>query len=377
MELKRMKAAIVGCGVISEVYMNFFRDRGRMIELVACADLDEARMHRSAEAYGLRAMPFEEILADPEIEIIINLTNPAAHYPLTKKALLSGKHVFTEKTIAVTVEEGIELCEISREKGVRLGSAPDTFLGGGLQTARYAIESGLIGKPLSFVASVSRDNGIFGEMLPHLCRPGGGVIFDIGCYYLTALASMFGPVEKISAFAGINEPERTNMRMTSPNFGKPYTVEVENVIAAVLQFQNGVRGTFHMNSDSILDEEARLKIYGTEGILSAGDPNLFGSPVTVKKMLGEEIRFPFTHGYTVQSRGIGATEMAWAIRSGRPHRASMELACHVLEVAHGIEESARSGEVYRTRTAFAVPAALPAGYLDNGMWGPTEESALI
>ena len=372
-----MKAAIVGCGDISRQYIETFQSRLKGVELVACANRSEARLLATAQKYNLRPMAYEDILRDPEIEMIINLTTPNAHYSITKQALLHGKHVYSEKTLTVSLEEAMELCEIAREKGVRLGCAPDTFLGGGLQTARHIIDAGLIGKPLSFVASISRDYGLFGQRLTHLNKTGGGILHDMGCYYLTALVSILGPVRRISAFTATNEPERVNMRMTSPEFGKPYTVDVENVAAISMEFENGVLGVFHLLSDAIIDETRHLEIYGTDGILELGDPNQFGSPITLHRACSAPFQFPFSHGFTAPSRGIGAAEMAWAIRANRPHRASMEMACHVLEIVTGALESARSGQIYRMRTTCSAPAPLPVGFIDCGDWGSTEESALV
>ena len=168
-----------------------------------------------------------------------------------------------------------------------------------------------------------------------------------------------------------------NTRIGAPEFEKEYDIEVPNVISATLQFENGVLGTLHMNSDCIEDEEVGLKIYGTEGILTMGDPNLFGAPVYLHKPLNDPIQFPFTHGYQENSRGIGAAEMAWAILAGREHRASKEMAYHVFEIMHGIMLSASSGINYKLKSTFLIPEALPAGYRSVGDWSRKEESALI
>ena len=248
MSIEKMKVAVVGCGSISSVYLDSIRKHFSILDVVACTDLDLARRDACAEKYGIRGLTFDEILADPEIEMVINLTTPAAHYPITKQALLAGKHVFSEKMIAVTLEEGKELCALADEKGLRLGVAPDTFLGGAIQTARYVMETGLIGEPLSFVASLNRDYGIFGELLPHLRMKGAGIAFDMGGYYLTALANFFGPAESVAAFSRCYNPERVDRRVTNRTFGEPYTLETENVVTASLRYKNGVLGTFHMNS---------------------------------------------------------------------------------------------------------------------------------
>ena len=376
--MERIKTAIIGCGSISNIYMESFTNgKFSIIELVACSDLDEARMVQSAERFCIRAMTLEEILADASIELVINLTTPAAHYPINKRALLAGKHVFSEKMIAVELEEGRELVRLADEKGLHLGVAPDTFLGASIQTAKYIVEHGLIGSPVSCRASVSRNYGIYGEFLPHLYKKGAGIGFDMGGYYLTALAAILGPVERVSAFTRVNRKERVNTRVGAPLFGQAYALEEPNVIAAALQYESGVLGTLHLNSDSILDERTSLEIYGTDGILIMGDPNQFGSQVYLQKVNSAPVAFPLTHGFAENSRGLGAAEMAWSIRAGRNHRASKEMAMHVFETMHGIMISANSGQNYEMTTRFETPAALPEGFIGDGGWTSKEESSLI
>lgn len=196
--IKKVRTAVIGCGVISDAYMQNLKSRFSSIELVACSDLDTVRMKEKAQVYNILPLSTDEILTDPQIELVINLTNPSAHYPITKKALEAGKHVYSEKMLAVTYEQGKELLMLAEQKGLSLGVAPDTFLGSQIQTARYIVEHGLIGKPLSYTVSLSRDFGIFAELLPHLRKPGGDLVMDTGCYYLTALASILGPAQSIA-----------------------------------------------------------------------------------------------------------------------------------------------------------------------------------
>ena len=252
-----------------------------------------------------------------------------------------------------------------------------TFFGASVQTVKYIVDKGLIGKPLSCRASISRDYGIYAEFLTHLAKKGAGIGFDMGGYYLTALAAILGPVRSVAAFTATNDPDRVNTRIGAPGFGQAYDVQVPNVISATMQYANGVLGTLHMNSDCIEDEETCLKIYGTEGILTMGDPNQFGAPVYLQKPLCEPVEFPFTHGYQENSRGLGAAEMAWSILAGRDHRASKEMAYHVFETMHGIMTSAETGSFCQLQSAFQTPAALPAGYRSVGDWSRKEESALI
>jgi len=285
--------------------------------------------------------------------------------------------VFSEKMIAVELEEGRELVALANEKGLRLGVAPDTFLGASAQTAKYIVDKGLIGRPVSCRASVSRNYGIYGEFLPHLYKKGAGIGFDMGGYYLTALAAILGPIKQISAFAEISGRSRKNTRVGAPMFEQEYDLEVPNVIAAAMQYESGVLGTLHMNSDSIIDERANLEIYGTDGILIMGDPNQFGTPVYLQKTNSQPVAFPLTHGFAENSRGLGAAEMAWSIRAGRNHRASKEMAQHVFETMHGIMISAEKKEAYSLESRFEIPASLPEGYIGDGAWTRKEESALI
>lgn len=376
--MRKIKTAVVGCGSISDIYMtNLTTGKFTSMELVACSDLMVDRMNASAQKFGVKPMSLDEICADKDIELVICLTTPAAHYPIIKQSLLAGKHVFSEKMIAVDLEQGEELVRLANEKGLHLGVAPDTFLGASVQTAKYIVEHGLIGKPLSCRASISRDYGIYGEFLTHLAKKGAGIGFDMGGYYLTALAAILGPVKSLAAFTNTNEPHRVNTRIGAPGFGQEYDIQVPNVITATLQYESGIIGTLHMNSDCIEDEETCLKIYGTEGILTMGDPNQFGAPVYLQKPLCDPVEFPFTHGYQENSRGLGAAELAWSIQAGRDHRASKEMAYHVFETMHGIMRSAESGTFYQLQSTFTTPAALPAGYRSVGDWSRKEESALI
>ena len=237
--------------------------------------------------------------------------------------------------------------------------------------------SGLIGKPVSAHAAISRNYGIYGEFLTHLCKRGGGIGFDMGGYYLTALASILGPVKNVAAFTAINDPHRVNTRIGAPNYGKEYDLEDAKVITATMQYENGVLGTLHMNSDCILDETYSLVIYGTEGILYMGNPNEFGNPVYIQKTLSSKVEFPLTHGYAENSRGVGAAEMAWSIVKGRKNRASKEMAFHVFELMHSIMKSAETGTVITLESTFETPKALPAGMIPDCPWGHPEEAALI
>lgn len=377
MHIEPIRAAVIGCGAISDAYLGNLTKRFTCIHAVACADLDTNRAQTQAERYGITARATDAILDDPNIDMIVNLTPPAAHYSVIKQALEHGKHVFTEKMLAVKLEEGRELVQLANERNLRLGVAPDMFLTGGIQTSRYIVDHGLIGDICSANVSVNRNYGIFGDILPFLDRPGGSMPFDYGCYHMTALASIMGPATRVSAFTTTHAPSRTRMRVTSPLFGERVELTEPDVVTAVVEYASGALATINFTGCSNVDEDPILDIYGSEGILRMGDPNVAGATVRLKKPLQEEIVFPFTHGFLDESRGVGAAEMAWSIKAGRPHRASKEMGFHVFELIHGMMISATSGHPYKMTSTFERPTALPSGYVPRGFWGPTEESALV
>ncbi|MBQ7624599.1 MAG: gfo/Idh/MocA family oxidoreductase, partial [Clostridia bacterium] len=245
--------------------------------------------------------------------------------------------------------------------------------------ARYIIDKGIIGKPLTFTASISRDYGVYGEILPHLRKRGGGILFDMGGYSLTAVANLFGPVREVAAFTATNEPVRKTARLDNDHkyFGEEYTIEVSNTVVAALKYDCGVLGTLHLNSDCLYTETAGITVYGTEGILYMADPDNFGGEVAVRKLKTDApFVFPATHGYDKESRGIGAAEMAWSIIQNRPQRADPYMALNVFETAHAIETSSDEKRVVALESTFERPAELPSGYIGKGFWGPTPESAL-
>lgn len=371
-----MKVGIVGCGVISDVYLQSIEKNFNILEVTACSDLDTAKMERTAAEYGLKAMAYEDMIHDPEIEIILNLTSPAAHFALSKAAMDAGKHVYSEKTMAVSFEDGKKLCKIARKNHVRFGSAPDTFLGGGIQTARYVLDKNMIGAVQSGTISLSRDYGVFGENLPHLFTKGGSILYDMSVYYFTAACFLLGNVKRIFAFGQKSEDTHEITRVDSAFYGKTVDVECENIIGGLLEFEGGQIVTAHFNSASIVNETFRMEFFGDKGIMRMGDPNSFGGEIELVKTQSAPVKFPFTHGFTRQSRGMGAAEMAWAIKAGRPHRSSMEMALHVLEVVTGLFESMKTGMPYGMTTKFDRPEILPEGFIGEGFWAPNEETAL-
>jgi predicted dehydrogenase len=352
---------VIGCGNISGIYFKngkLFRN----LDVVACADLDLDRARAKAEEYEIpKACTVEELLADPAIEVVINLTVPKAHAPVCLAALEAGKHVYVEKPLAIHREEGRKVLEVARAKGLRVGCAPDTFLGGGLQTCRKLIDDGWIGQPVAATAfmlcpgheSWHPDPAFYYEV-------GGGPMFDMGPYYLTALVSLLGPVQRLTASARITYPERT---ITSkPKYGQKVTVETPTHIAGVMDFASGAVATLVTSFDVWCGEVPRIEIYGTQGSLSVPDPNTFGGPVRVRRMGAKEwSEVPLTHGFAENSRGIGVADMAAAIQSDRPHRASGDLAYHVLDLMQGFLDASEQGKHYTPVSTVERPAPLPLG----------------
>jgi predicted dehydrogenase len=356
-----VKAGIVGCGTISGVYFQAGQ-KFSAFDIVVCADIVPERAEaRAAEFQIPRVCTVEELLADPDIDIVINLTIPAAHGEVGLAALEARKSVYNEKPLAVTREEGRRMVELARTKGVRVGGAPDTFLGGGIQTCRKLIDDGWIGEPVAATAFMLGHGHESWHPNPDFYyQPGGGPMFDMGPYYLTALTALIGPVRRVTGSTRITFPERT---ITSqPKYGTKIKVTVPTHVVGVLDFESGAIGTIITSFDVWAHELPRIEIYGTEGSLSVPDPNGFGGPVRLRRAgTPEWSAMPLTHGYTEQNRGLGVADMACALRSGRPHRASGDLTYHVLDVMHAIHDASREGRHIMLSSTCNRPAPLPLG----------------
>lgn len=389
-EIKKVKTAVVGCGMISTIYLKNMINLFSIIDVVAVCDLNEANARKQAELFHVpNVLTLDEVCASEEIEMVVNLTGPAAHYKVIKQLLEAGKHVFTEKLLCFDVEQGKELVAIANEKNLYLGVAPDTFLGAGLQTARKVIDSGLIGKPTSCIAAINRNQALNSEGYPYIRYTGGSFPYDIGVYYMTALLSLLGPVKKIAGFAA-PAPTHEGRMFWNGNYGESWDLTGNNIQAGSLLFENGVLGSIHFDGTSIDEEHHHIAIYGTEGILYLGDPNCFNGYVKLVRSGSEPALIPFTHGYKGSPhfgepegfsagghRGVGAAEMAWSIRLGRPHRASKELGMHTLEVLAGLDVASQEEKVYNMTTTFQQPRALPTGYYTMEMNGHLRADAEI
>ncbi len=378
--MKRFNVGLVGTGVISDIYLKTCQNFD-ILDVIACGSLDLEESKAKAEKYQIpRVCSPQEIIDDPDIECVLNLTIPAAHAEISLAALNAGKHVYTEKPFATNIEDGKKILALAKSKGLYVGNAPDTFLGGRIQTCRKMIDQELVGDPIG-VSAFAATHGVdmYHPNPDFYYQKGGGPLLDLGPYYLTAMVALLGPIKKTSAFAKRTFEER--MIGSKPRRGEKMKVEVDTYIVGSLEFENGVLGTMMKSFDVWDNQLPRLEIYGTEGTISivdpdpTGGPNEFGGKVYYKTR--ETARWTYrpreqglenwdlaenTHGYNEDSRGLGLADMAYAVREKRSHRASGEMACHVLEVMLGMLESAESGEVYTVKSTCSIPEPLPQDF---------------
>ena len=377
---RKIKTAVVGCGMISNIYIKNLKNLFSIIDLVAVGNRSRAAAEEKAGTYGIdRVMTIDEIAASDEIELVVNLTPAYAHYDIIKKMLLSGKHVWTEKTMTATLDEARELVRIAEEKGLYLGVAPDTVLGAGLQTARRAIETDMIGTISSGIAVINRNQPLNSEYYTFLRGEGGSLPYDVGVYYIGALLSLLGPVKAIRAF-GAPAPLHTPEFMYTNAEEKPWQIPGSNVISASLQFECGALVSVLFDGNTVNAPQHNITLFGSRGILKVGDPNTFDGSVSLVYADQPECTLPFTHGYngvnTIEEspfdfyghRGVGVAEMAYAIRAGRPNRCSKEYGLHCLEVLAGMEESAATGKTIEPASRFEMKPLAP-GYFSSFMGG--------
>ena len=358
---RKTRIGIIGCGNISSTYFkapHLFD----ILQVVACADIDQERARRQAERFGVpNVYTVEELLADPEIEIVVNLTVPNAHAEIALQAIAAGKAVYGEKPLATLRADGHAILEAAHAKQVRVGNAPDTFLGAGFQTCIQLINEGQIGTPVAATAFKLNHGMEHWHPDPHFFyQPGAGPMFDIGPYYLTALIAMMGPIRRVTASMQTTFSER--IVTSEPKYGSKIPVTTPTHIAGIMEFASGAIGTILTSFDVWHQRLPFIEIYGTEGTLSTPDPNRFDGPVFIRRANDEAWReVPLTHGYTTNARGLGIADMAYAMRSGRQHRASGEMAYHVLDSIESFMQSATEGRHITLTSTCSRPEALQAG----------------
>lgn len=365
---EKVKVGIIGCGNIFPQYIKGCRQFD-ILDVVACADIDVERARARATEFNIdRGCIVEELLADPAIEFVINLTIPQAHAQVSRAILDAGKHVYGEKPLALNRDEGSSILKLAQEKSLLVGCAPDTFLGGGIQTCRKLIDEGAIGRPVAATAFMC----IHGHESWHpnpdfYYKAGGGPMFDMGPYYLTALVNLLGPVRRVSASTRISFPARQKKRQDGSV--ARIDVEVPTHIAGNMDFASGAIGNIITSFDTWQHHLPIIEIYGSDGSLSVPDPNTFGGKVHLNRAgsnTWEEI--PLSHSDGV-GRGIGVADMAYALRFGRAYRASGQLAYHVLDLMQSFHESSDQDKHILIESACAQPDPLPVGL----QWGRLDQ----
>ena len=356
-----LRAGVIGCGNISNTYFQHTKPYSDFVKLVACADIDVARAQAKAKEHGLeKGCSVEELLADPAIDIILNLTVPGAHAAVNLQALKAGKHAYCEKPFALTYKEGLKTLREAQKRKLRLGCAPDTVLGGGIQTCRKLIDDGAIGRPIAATANMLCPGHERWHPNPDFYyQPGGGPLFDMGPYYLSALVTMLGPIRSVAASAKTTYKER--LITSQPLLGKKIKVRTPTHLAGLVEFVRGAVATVTMSFDIWANHAPLLEIYGTEGSLQCPDPNNFNGNVMLwTKTKPEWTPIPLTHN-SETGRGLGLADMADAIRRRREPRASGELGLHIVKAMESFHISAQTSREVVLKSKCRQPAALPAG----------------
>lgn len=354
-----VRVGLIGCGTISDIYLTNGTRRFAGYDIVAVADLMLDRAQEKAEAYGIpRVLTPDDLIADPDIDVVLNLTIPEAHYQINRAALEGGKAVYCEKPLAVDPAEGRALVALAAERDLPLGGAPDTFLGAGIQTCRRLLDEGAIGAPVGAAACFASHGNEHWHPNPDFSyRHGGGPQFNLGPYYLTALVSLLGPVSRIASNARISFPTRTIS--SQPRAGETITVQTPTFLNAVLDFAAGPVGSFTATYDVWATERPKIEIYGSEGTLSVPDPNTFGGPVRIYRhatRAWEEV--PLDPGFADNSRGLGLADFANAVRSGESPRAGGMMMNHVLELMDAMEASSEIGQHVSLESTLIRPEPL-------------------
>lgn len=369
---------IMGAGVISVAYLEFAR-LFRGLEVVAVADIVPELAQKRAVDFRIRAMSPEALLASEDVDIVVNLTPPLAHGQVTTDALSAGKHVHSEKPLAVTLEDALRIKTLAEARGLRVTSAPDTFLGGAHQQVRRLVDEGAIGRVTSGTCHVmSRGMEHWHPNPAFFFQPGAGPVLDVGPYYITELVQLLGPVRRVSAFANMARPERL-VTAEGPHKGTTIAVGTPTTIHGLLEFRSGAIATLGASWDVAAHGHHNIELYGTEGTLFVPDPNFFGGRIVIADCAGERRDVPaWAHPLgkpnnnleaspRANYRSAGLADLAAALESGRPARCGLDLAVHAVEVMTGLLRAAETAEVVTLTTTCERPAPL----------GPEEAQALM
>jgi len=358
----RVRVGIIGCGNILGAYVRGCR-AFPILDVDACADILPEKAQAAAAEHGIpRALSVEALLADETLDVIINLTIPAAHADVSLAILDSGHHLYSEKPLAIKREDGRAIIHAATEKKLRVGCAPDTFLGGGLQTCRKLLDDGWIGQPVGATAfMMSRGPESWHPNPGFFYEAGAGPLFDMAPYYLTALIHLLGPVQRVAGATRITFPER--IATSEARFGQRLPVSVPTHSTALLDFSAGPVASLITSFDVWRSTLPRIELYGSDGTIIVPDPNTFGGPVRLWRAGDDEWReVPLTHSDAVR-RGVGLADLAYALASGRLHRANGQMAFHVLDIMQAVEESSNAGRHIQIESTCLQPQALPLGLL--------------
>ncbi|MGB1415080.1 MAG: Gfo/Idh/MocA family protein [Paracoccaceae bacterium] len=377
---KPFRIGLIGTGRISDIYIQNC-SKFDELEIVSCGSLDAEESKKKAQVYGIPTVQSPvEILADPNVDCILNLTIPASHAAVTLQALEAGKHVYSEKPIATDILDCRRILNLARSKNLKVGNAPDTFFGGRWQTVRKLLDQQVIGKPTGVMAFA----GTHGVERHHpnpdfYYQTGGGPLLDLGPYYLTAMVFLLGPILKVSGMARKTFEQR--VIENGNRYGEKIDVEVDTHSLSMLEFQNGTIGSMTLSFDIWDSETPRFEIYGEDGTICIPDPdpvhgaNIFQGPVLYRtrsesrwefqprpKDRGDWLVAENTHGFNQDSRGVGLLDLYYAVRDDRTVRASAELAAHVSEVMHGILDAPSQGGFVAINSTCDVPEILPENF---------------
>lgn len=384
-----IKIAMIGCGDISGIYLKNLTLTFKEVELIGVCDLIPERAQR-AQAYvkeeiekgADRRVPkiyqdMYEAFKDPEVDVILNITRPYEHYNVTKNALLAGKHVYSEKPLGISMEEGDELVDLAVSKGLHLGGAPDTFMGAGIQTCRQLIDDGYIGDVIGANATmICRGHETWHPDPEFYYKRGGGPMLDMGPYYVTALVNLLGEAKGLMGMTKKSLPQR--IITSQPKSGQIIDVETDTYLAGNILFSSGAIASLFTTFDVYYNQQAHFEVYGTKGTLVVPDPNTFGGPIMLYRPedhmagptsdpAGRHIEFdpytkfreiPLMFDYRENSRGLGLADMCKSIEEGRPWRASFRQQHHVLEIMTAFSKSSEKGEFIEMKTKYERPAIM-------------------
>ncbi len=349
-----IKVGIVGVGDISGIYLKNITNLFQEIEIAGVCDLVHEKAEKAKGEYNIPKIydTMEDVFADPEVDIVLNLTRPYEHFGVSKAALEAGKNVYSEKPLSATFEEGKQLVALAESKGLLLGGAPDTFLGSGIQTCRKLIDDGFIGTPVGAAAfMICHGHESWHPDPEFYYKHGGGPMMDMGPYYITALVNLLGGVSGVTGITKSSFKQRT---ITSqPKSGTVIDVDVPTFVTGIMNFDNGAIGTIFTTFDVHYKTQARLEIYGSEGTLIVPDPNHFGGPIQLLRPEDGELKeMPLMFDYAENSRALGLADMAKALQTGRNYRASYKQTSHVLEILTSFEKSSKEGKYLTLETKY-------------------------